>query len=68
MRRRTISIAAVIWVPRVGGHAPPARLVGLDEAVVDNNLVTSRKPDDIPAFSRELIKMFAANRAHRRAA
>jgi hypothetical protein len=26
------------------------------EAVVDGNLVTSRKPDDIPAFTREMIK------------
>lgn len=26
------------------------------EAVVDNNLITSRKPDDLPAFLREIIK------------
>jgi protease I len=38
------------------------------EAVVDGNLVTSRKPDDIPAFSREMIKLFAALGSHRRAA
>jgi protease I len=38
------------------------------EAVVDGNLVTSRKPDDIPAFSREMIKLFAALGRHRRAA
>jgi protease I len=38
------------------------------EAVVDGNLVTSRKPDDIPAFSREMIKLFAALRHDRRAA
>ncbi|RYE24266.1 MAG: type 1 glutamine amidotransferase [Sphingobacteriales bacterium] len=25
------------------------------EVVVDNNLITSRKPDDLPAFNRELI-------------
>jgi protease I len=30
------------------------------EVVVDNELVTSRKPDDIPAFNREMIKAFAA--------
>lgn len=30
-----------------------------EEVVVDENLVTSRKPDDIPAFNRELIKLFA---------
>jgi protease I len=30
------------------------------EVVVDSNLVTSRKPDDIPAFNREMIKMFSS--------
>lgn len=30
-----------------------------EEVVVDKNLVTSRKPDDIPAFNREAIKLFA---------
>ena len=39
-----------------------------EEAVVDGNLVTSRKPDDIPAFSREMIKLFAAARRRRQAA
>lgn len=29
------------------------------EAVVDGNLVTSRKPDDIPAFNREMIALFS---------
>jgi len=29
------------------------------EVVVDGNLVTSRKPDDIPAFNREMLAMFA---------
>jgi protease I len=29
------------------------------EVVVDGTLVTSRKPDDIPAFSKQLIDMFA---------
>ena len=28
------------------------------EVVVDQGLVTSRKPDDIPAFNREMIKLF----------
>jgi putative intracellular protease/amidase len=28
------------------------------EVVVDENLVTSRKPDDIPAFKREIISLF----------
>ncbi|WP_342052308.1 MULTISPECIES: type 1 glutamine amidotransferase domain-containing protein [unclassified Cupriavidus] len=30
-----------------------------EEAVVDGNLVTSRNPDDIPAFSRAAIEAFA---------
>jgi protease I len=34
------------------------------EVVVDDNLITSRKPDDIPAFNRELINTFG--RFHRR--
>ncbi len=29
------------------------------EVLVDGNLVTSRKPDDIPAFNREMIALFA---------
>jgi len=32
------------------------------EVVVDGNLVTSRKPDDIPAFNRELLKLFGKGR------
>jgi protease I len=30
-----------------------------EEVVVDGNLVTSRKPDDLPAFTDELTKIFA---------
>lgn len=29
------------------------------EVVVDGNLVSSRKPDDIPAFNREMLKLFS---------
>lgn len=29
------------------------------EVVVDGNLVTSRNPDDIPAFNREMTKLFS---------
>jgi protease I len=29
------------------------------EAVVDGRLVTSRKPDDLPAFCREAVRLFA---------
>ena len=32
------------------------------EVVVDNGLVTSRKPDDIPAFNRKMVEEFAEGR------
>ena len=32
------------------------------EVVVDGNLVTSRKPDDIPAFTREMTRLFSGER------
>ena len=32
------------------------------EAVTDGNLVTSRKPDDIPAFNRAMIELFGEAR------
>lgn len=38
------------------------------EVVVDQGLVTSRKPDDIPAFNREAINLFARARAQSRQA
>jgi protease I len=38
------------------------------EAVVDKGLVTSRNPDDIPAFNRATIKLFSGARGRRRAA
>jgi len=38
------------------------------EAVVDKGLVTSRRPDDMPAFSRETIKLFSGARGRRHAA
>ena len=38
------------------------------QVVVDQNLVTSRKPDDIPAFNPEIIKLFAGARGKQRAA
>ena len=33
-----------------------------EEVVVDNGLVTSRKPDDLPAFNRKMIEEFAEGR------
>ena len=35
------------------------------ECVTDNGLVTSRKPDDIPAFNRKMIEEFAEGRHDR---
>jgi protease I len=39
-----------------------------EEVVVDGNLVSSRKPDDIPAFNREMIKLFSHALGERRSA
>jgi protease I len=33
-----------------------------EEVVVDGNVVTSRKPDDIPAFNREMERIFSGER------
>jgi protease I len=38
------------------------------EVVVDNSLVTSRKPADIPAFNKKVIQVFAEARPTRRGA
>jgi protease I len=38
------------------------------EAVVDGNLVTARKPDDIPAFNRAMIQLFSQAQRMRPAA
>jgi protease I len=37
-----------------------------EEVVVDGNLISSRKPDDTPAFNREMINVFRRARAHSR--
>lgn len=37
-----------------------------EEVVVDRRLVTSRKPDDVPAFSREAVRMLETASAGRR--
>ena len=42
-------------------------VVPVDELVVDGNLVTSRKPGDLPAFNREVIKLFGRSRHNQRA-
>jgi protease I len=33
-----------------------------DEVVVDKGLVTSRKPDDLPAFNAKIVEEFAEGR------
>jgi protease I len=33
------------------------------EIVTDGNLVSSRKPDDIPAFNRGMVELFSRPRA-----
>jgi protease I len=38
------------------------------EVVIDGNLVSSRKPDDIPAFNRAMIDLFGGHRAEARSA
>jgi deglycase len=38
------------------------------EVVTDGRFVTSRKPGDIPAFNREMIKVFAEGRAQEKSA
>ena len=38
------------------------------EVIVDGNLVTSRKPDDIPAFNKQMIAVFAESVKHAPAA
>ncbi|WGT63013.1 type 1 glutamine amidotransferase domain-containing protein [Variovorax paradoxus] len=35
-----------------------------NEVVVDGNLVTSRSPKDLPAFDREMVRLFADAHAH----
>jgi protease I len=37
-----------------------------EESVVDGNLVSSRKPEDIPAFNRAMIDLFSGTRAKAR--
>ena len=39
-----------------------------EEAVTDQGLVTSRRPDDLPAFNRAAIALFSQAQAQRSAA
>jgi protease I len=36
------------------------------DAVIDGDLVSSRKPDDIPAFNRAMIEVFGRSRGQGR--
>jgi protease I len=38
------------------------------DVIVDNGLITSRKPADIPAFNRTMIEQFGARHRHKQAA
>lgn len=38
-----------------------------EEAVTDGNLVSARKPDDIPAFNRAMVELFSKGRQRARA-
>lgn len=38
------------------------------EVIVDRNLITSRQPSDIPAFNREVLRVFAESARGRKAA
>jgi len=49
--RKDLENAGAVWID--------------EECVVDNGLVTSRKPDDIPAFNEKIIEEFAEG-VHRR--
>ncbi len=46
--------------PSIQSDLRNAGAEGVDQEVVtDHGLVTSRKPDDIPAFNRKMIEEFA---------
>jgi protease I len=38
------------------------------EVITDKNLVTSRKPDDIPVFNEAMIELFSRATSHNAAA
>jgi protease I len=39
-----------------------------EEVIVDDGLVTSRKPDDLPAFNKKMIEVFATGQSQVRQA
>jgi protease I len=53
--------------PTVGTDLRNAGAEWVDkEVVVDDGIVTSRKPDDIPAFNKKMIEEFAEGRHEQR--
>ena len=54
MRGRTLTSFHTIQddIRNAGGNR-------VDREVVDGNWVTSRQPDDLPAFNREMLALFA---------
>ena len=54
---------ATCWPSIRTDLANAGALVADEAAVVDGNILTSRKPEDVPAFTAALIEMIAAVRA-----
>ncbi|SDI58956.1 DJ-1/PfpI family protein [Natribacillus halophilus] len=55
-----LSISSKVRQLKVSIHHPvdlPGATVKDEEVIVDENLVTSRTPDDLPAFNRESLKL-----------
>jgi len=64
------SLRTDIWNAGAGARSAGPVPGWVDQEVVrSDGLVTSRKPDDLPAFNREMIRLFAeGQQAKRRAA
>ena len=65
------SLASVLLLRLWSSHSWPAIKTDVrnaggkwvdEEVVVDNGLVTSRKPDDIPAFNEKMVEEFCEGR------
>ena len=58
-KKATCYASVAVDLKNAGAHFEDKKVV------VDNNLVTSRQPGDIPDFNREMIKMFSRQPAKR---